>query len=136
MPYATAIDALLYMSSNDANRDQLGYRMSDSKNHSSNFRAEAFVTQNNDGYFIEVSMPGVSRSDISVYTENKMLHVVGVRTLEGGNTKGSENTRRYVRSWSIDENVDVSSVTARYDAGVVRINVPIRKPTKRTIEVE
>ena len=89
----------------------------------------ANIDETDKGYSIAVEMPGLSRNDIEVSLENDYLTVSGTR--ENGKTK-----THYARSWSLGENVTQEAITARYDAGLLYIEVPTVKSKKRTITVE
>ena len=89
----------------------------------------ANIDETDKGYSIAVEMPGLSRNDIEVSLENDYLTVSGTR--ENGKTKTI-----YTRSWSLGENVTQEGITARYDAGLLLIEVPTVKSKKRTITVE
>ena len=89
----------------------------------------ANIDETDKGYSIAVEMPGLSRNDIEVSLENDYLTVSGTR--ENGKTKTI-----YTRSWSLGENVTQEAITARYDAGLLYIEVPMTKSKKRTITVE
>lgn len=124
--YYTALDAMFDMDSFGRGR-----RVNQSDNDSQNFvvRAEAQVNNRDDGYDIEVYMPGVSRSDIQVYTEDRTLRVSGNRKTQNGN-------QQYSRSWSLSETVDSSNISARYDSGILYLSVNSRKPVRRNIDIE
>ena len=89
----------------------------------------ANIDETDKGYSITVEMPGLSRSDIEVSVENDYLTVSGTR--ESGKTKTT-----YTRSWSLGDNVTQEAITARYDAGLLYIEVPMVKSKKRIISVE
>ena len=89
----------------------------------------ANIDETDKGYSIAVEMPGLSRNDIEVSLENDYLTVSGTR--ENGKTKTI-----YTRSWSLGENVTQEGINARYDAGLLLIEVPTVKSKKRTITVE
>jgi HSP20 family protein len=87
------------------------------------------INETDKGYSIAVEMPGMSRSDIEVSTESDILTVTGNREVNG--TKST-----YSRSWSLGENVTQESISARYDAGILYVEVPVQKTMKRVISVE
>lgn len=89
----------------------------------------AQITESDRGYSIAVEMPGLSRSDIEVSLENDYLTVSGERDVNGAKSK-------YSRSWSLGENVTQEGITSRYDAGILYVEVPVKKSTKRIIYVE
>lgn len=92
-------------------------------------QARASIDENDKGYSITVEMPGLSRSDIEVSIENDYLTVSGTR-------ENGKNKTTYTRSWSLGENVTQEGITARYDAGLLHIEVPVVKSKKRLISVE
>ena len=94
-----------------------------------NVQPRAQIDETEKGYSITVEMPGLSRTDIEVSLENDFLTVSGTR--ESGKTKTTYN-----RSWSLGENVTQEGITARYDAGLLHIEVPMVKSKKRIISVE
>lgn len=89
----------------------------------------ANIDETDKGYSITVEMPGLSRSDIEVSLENDYLTVSGTR-------ENGKNKTHYTRSWSLGDNVTQEGITARYDAGLLYIEVPMTKSKKRTITVE
>ena len=89
----------------------------------------ANIDETDKGYSITVEMPGLSRSDIEVSLENDYLTVSGTR-------ENGKNKTHYSRSWSLGDNVTQEAITARYDAGLLYIEVPMVKSKKRTITVE
>ena len=94
-----------------------------------NVQPRANIDETEKGYSISVEMPGLSRNDIEVSVENDFLTVSGTR--EVNKTKTT-----YSRSWSLGDNVTQEGITARYDAGLLYIDVPVVKSTKRIISVE
>ena len=88
----------------------------------------AQINETDKGYSIAVEMPGLSRSDIEVSTENDVLTVTGTRV------NGSKCI--YSRSWNLGENVTQEGISARYDAGILYVEVPVQKTVKRVISVE
>ena len=87
------------------------------------------ITESDNGYSIAIEMPGLGRNDIEVSLENDYLTVSGERDVNGAKSK-------YSRSWSLGENVTQEGISARYDAGILYVEVPVQKSTKRIISVE
>lgn len=93
------------------------------------FQPRANIDETDNGYSITVEMPGLSRSDIEVSVENDYLTVSGTR-------ENGKNKTNYTRSWSLGDNVTQEAITARYDAGLLYVEVPMVKSKKRIISVE
>jgi HSP20 family protein len=89
----------------------------------------AHINETDKGYSIAVEIPGLSRSDIEVSTENDVLTVTGTREVNGSKSI-------YSRSWNLGENVTQEGISARYDAGILYVEVPVQKTVKRIISVE
>jgi len=89
----------------------------------------AQINETDKGYSIAVEIPGLSRSDIEVSTENDVLTVTGTREVNGSKSI-------YSRSWNLGENVMQEGISARYDAGILYVEVPVQKTVKRIISVE
>ena len=102
----------------------------------------ANITKKDRGYTIELAAPGFSREDFELNLENGMLSVA----------VGTSDTKEYTeslvqrewgyssfrRSWSLPETANIEAVSARYDAGILYIEVPTEKnvETRRVINVE
>lgn len=112
--------------------DFLGFLTESSQNaniYTPRSRTRSNTKRNENSFSLEVEMPGLSRSDININIENNLLTVAGTR--ETDNRKVY-----YTRSWQLGENVIQESITARYDAGLLYVEVPLSAPRKRNISVE
>ena len=87
------------------------------------------TTKSESGYSLAVEMPGLSRSDIEVSVLDGVLTVKGVREMK-------ETKVTYSRSWTLGDNVVEEGISARYEAGILYVEVPLQKTTKRVIAVE
>ena len=85
------------------------------------------------GYEVTVKLSGLSRSDIDVSTLGQNLTVTATREFKGMATAVS---RQYKRTWTLPEKTNFESISARYEAGILKIHVPVKKENKRKIEVE
>jgi len=78
---------------------------------------------------LKLEVPGIDEKDIDVRIENTTLTVRGERKIE--KEEKEENFRRverqygeFTRSFTLPSSVDLAQVSARYDKGVLRINLP------------
>jgi HSP20 family protein len=89
----------------------------------------ANVRRADNGYEIAIAAPGFSRSDFSVNVDNRTLTIASKKE-EAQESKSDIYTSReysystFSRSWSVPETVDVESIDARYDAGILYVTVP------------
>ena len=94
------------------------------------------------GYQIELAAPGFTRDEFLMSVDNNMLSVE-VHTEDAiDNTEklcSSEwNYNSFKRNWALPENTNIDGISARYDAGILYVEVPQNnvKETKRNITVE
>ncbi len=102
----------------------------------------ANVIKNENGYSIELAAPGFSRDEFELSVDNNTL-TVSVNTEDTPDYEKSVTMREYkfqsfTRSWTLPENSNVEGVTARYDAGILYIDVPVesQRRGKTTISVQ
>jgi HSP20 family protein len=101
----------------------------------------ANVSESEKGYMIELAAPGFSRDDFQISAEDGRLTIsVGARE----NTSREKYllqefgyTREFTRSWSLPSTVDAGTITARYEAGVLSVDVPTgKKKSKVAVRVD
>jgi len=104
---------------------------------------KANVAKTQEGYSIELAAPGFSRDDFDINVSDGTLTIN--TAVPEDSEKGSDpyTTREYSyttfsRSWSLPENVNSASITARYDAGILNVSVPLEamKSENLTIDVD
>ena len=89
------------------------------------------VSQSDGLTTMEIDMPGVSRSDVSVeVTSGNILIVNSKRT-------GTVN-RSYDYQWALRAEANVEGIASRLEAGVLTVTVPFRETVRKalTINVE
>tara|TARA_Y100001970_G_scaffold271481_1_gene366834 strand:- start:5197 stop:5646 length:450 start_codon:yes stop_codon:yes gene_type:complete len=102
----------------------------------------ANIVKKDGGYQIELAAPGYSRDDFEMSIDNNVLSIT-VNTEDGKNYESSVVAREwsyssFTRSWTLPDATNVDSVTARYEAGILHIDVPTSgvKETRRVITVD
>ena len=135
-------DVFSMMRSFDRNFDNL-FNTSSSKRSSSLMTVpRANVMRSDNGYTIMLAAPGFSKDEFILSVENGVLSV----SVDTEDTQSQiENTtvqefsfQSFKRSWTLPEAVSSERISARYDAGVLYIDVPTeeKRETKLTINVE
>ena len=135
-------DVFSMMRSFDRNFDSL-FNTSSSKRSSSLMTVpRANVMRSDNGYTIMLAAPGFSKDEFILSVENGVLSV----SVDTEDTQSQiENTtvqefsfQSFKRSWTLPEAVSSERISARYDAGVLYIDVPTeeKRETKLTINVE
>jgi HSP20 family protein len=84
---------------------------------------------------LKIEVPGIDEKDIDVRVENNTLTVHGERKIE--KEEKEENYRRverqygsFTRTFTLPTTVDTESVSATYDKGVLKINLPKKAEAK------
>ena len=102
----------------------------------------ANVIKNENGYSIELAAPGFSRDEFELNVDNNTL-TVSVSTEDTPEYEKSVTMREYKfesfsRSWNMPDNTNVDGITARYEAGILYIDVPVesQRKGKTTISVQ
>ena len=99
------------------------------------------ITEEKDRILITAELPGFKNDDISIQTENGMLTISGERRLEkeSGDKAYHRVERsygRFVRSFSLPNNVDREKIQARFVDGLLHVELPKREDAKpRTIKI-
>jgi len=84
---------------------------------------------------LKIEVPGIDEKDIDVRVENNTLTVHGERKIE--KEEKEENYRRverqygsFTRTFTLPQTVDTENVSATYDKGVLKINLPKKAEAK------
>ncbi len=99
----------------------------------------ASVSETDDGYQLELEMPGVSKDGLEISIENNELSIIGRRsnqTIEGNLIHRESRPHHYRRSFEIDPSIDSGKISARMSQGVVTLTLPKAeevKPRKITV---
>ncbi len=93
-----------------------------------------------DTFYIELELPGVDPSSIDVTVEQNVLSVHAERrpaiTEATERVVGERNYGSFSRQVFLGETLDVDRLSADYEAGVLRIKLPVAEQAKpRKIEV-
>ena len=87
----------------------------------------ADIYQSNDQVFLEVDMPGVSKENVDIQLENNVMTITGkVTPIPTGWTLIHSECALcdYKRSYELSSDVDFEHITAKMEAGVLRITLP------------
>ena len=92
-----------------------------------------------DTFLVEFDLPGVRPETLDIDVEQNVLTVKAERPAPGGEREvlaAERPTGLFSRQLVLGENVDLDHVKADYDAGVLRLSIPIAaKPKPRKIEI-
>lgn len=94
------------------------------------------------GYHLEVDLPGVKKEDIEISVNDGVLTIGGERKLEKKEEKDNY-TRiesffgRFERAFKLPNDADLDNIDAKYENGVLKVFIPRKaKPEGKKIEVK
>lgn len=102
-------------------------------------RPRAHITENSNGYVVDVEMPGVPKSGVDITFENGELTLTGRRApfqTEAELVYRESNQADYRRVFELDASIDAAHIQARLDQGVLTLTLPKAEAAKpRRIEI-
>ena len=93
-------------------------------------------------FVVHVDLPGVKPDDIEITADKGVLTLRGARNFEqrpddGHYSRVERVTGKFVRSFTLPENVQTDAIKASFKDGVLELTIPkIAKPEPRRIEVQ
>ncbi len=94
------------------------------------------------GYHLEIDLPGVKKEDIEISVNEGVLSVAGERKLEKKEEKDNY-TRiesffgRFERAFKLPNDADLDNIDAKFENGVLKVFIPRKaKPEGKKIEVK
>ncbi|HYF67776.1 MAG TPA: Hsp20/alpha crystallin family protein [Ohtaekwangia sp.] len=100
------------------------------------------IVEDEKGFEIQVAVPGMNKEDFKIDLNDNYLTISGERKFT---KERKENNFRSIetqygsfsRSFSLPDNVDASKISAKYNNGILELNVPKdeKKITKASIKV-
>lgn len=103
----------------------------------------ANISESPDHFHLELAAPGLKKEDFKLNLERKVLSI----SVEQGNdeqqnqkhfTKREYSYTSFVRSFSLPDSADESGIQARYNDGILSVDIPKREEAKtvsRQIEI-
>lgn len=100
----------------------------------------ANLVETDDAYQVSLEIPGFDRDDLEVTVDQGVLMLSGRRTAdheqEGRTYHLRERaTGQFSRAFSLPNSVSAEDVSASYDRGVLRVNLP-KQPEAKTRKIE
>jgi HSP20 family protein len=93
-------------------------------------------------FVVHADLPGVKPADIEITADKGVLSLRGSRNFEQRNDDGRYSrvervTGKFVRTFTLPENVQADAIKAAFKDGVLELTIPkIAKPEPRRIEVQ
>jgi HSP20 family protein len=93
------------------------------------------IRETKDGYVLDVVAPGFEKQDFKISMEGELLTLSAERKQE---TKPNEDrflkreyaVKSFSRSFRMDDQIDRSAITAKYEQGILHITLPKKEEVK------
>ncbi len=95
------------------------------------------IKETDDGYRLDIEMPGFKKDQISVSLEDGYLNVSGTKKTSDENEDKSEKYLRkeisetFQRSYYVGDDIAEDSIKAKYEDGILCLKIP--KPNRKQI---
>ena len=94
------------------------------------------IKENKDSFFVEVAAPGFEKSDFKIEINNDVLTISSEKKLSNEVKDGERITKQefsyqsFSRSFTLSELVDEEKIAAKYENGILAINIPKKEEAK------
>jgi len=95
------------------------------------------IHETKDAYLLDLSAPGLNKEDFKVNAENGLL-TISFEKKEESKSEDVKTIKRefsyggFTRSFSLDDKIDVESIEAKYENGVLKLTLPKKEEVKIT----
>lgn len=94
------------------------------------------IKEDTEGYKVEVAAPGFTKKDFKIEINNNVLTISSEKKVEDETNEGEQFTKRefsyqsFSRSFSLPLTVENDKISAKYENGILNINIPKREEAK------
>ncbi|MGQ7869100.1 Hsp20/alpha crystallin family protein [Sunxiuqinia sp. sy24] len=94
------------------------------------------IKEDNDGFEVEVAVPGFDKKDFKVDLNNNLLTISSEKKVEDETKEGQQFTRRefsyqsFCRTFTLPDTVKTDSIVAKYENGILRVEIPKKEEVK------
>ncbi len=93
------------------------------------------ITEKKDAYYLEVSAPGMDKADFSVKLDGNLLTISAEKkeTVKDETEKTIRrefSSRKFKRSFTLDEKVDAANIVAKYENGILKLQLAKKEEIK------
>ena len=93
------------------------------------------ITENAGAYHLEVAAPGMDKADFNLKLDGNILTISAERKQETKDETSKAirrefSYRSFKRSFTLDEKIEAANIAAKYDNGVLKVELPKKEETK------
>ena len=94
------------------------------------------IVESDDAFTIEMAVPGMKKSDFEINLDNDTLTIAAKieksdKSDEDGFVRREFSQASFSRSFTLPETVNDSKIDAKYNDGILQVNIPKRDEAKR-----
>jgi len=98
------------------------------------------IVEKTDAYHIELAAPGMEKADFNIKLDGKLLTISSEKKTE----KNEENEKMirkefsyksFKRSFTVDEKIDGTNITAKYENGILKLELPKKEEVKNAKDI-
>ena len=94
------------------------------------------IKENENEFEVEMAAPGMTKDDFRIELNNNVLTISSEKQSENKSKEGENVTRRefsyqsFSRSFTLPVIVETDKITAKYENGLLRVNIPKKEEAK------
>jgi HSP20 family protein len=93
------------------------------------------ILEDDGAYTVEMAVPGMEKADFRINLENKMLCIASEKKSESEKKEDNYSRKEFSyqsfsRSFSLPDSADESKIDAKYQNGILIINIPKKEEAK------
>jgi HSP20 family protein len=94
------------------------------------------IKENENEFEVEMAAPGMAKDDFKIELNNSVLTISSEKQSENETKEGKNVTRRefsyqsFSRSFTLPAIVETDRITAKYENGILRVNIPKKEEAK------
>lgn len=94
------------------------------------------IKETENEFEVDMAAPGMNKEDFKIELNNNILTISSERQMENETSKGKNVTRRefsyqsFSRSFTLPAIVETDQITAKYENGLLRVNIPKKEKAK------
>lgn len=116
--------------------------LSDSRLSTNSFNPRTDINEDESGFSIEVTLPGMKRDEVKIELNKDLLTIEGERKIEKEENKKTwhrveSSYGSFKRSFRLPDNINRDQVEAKFEDGILRIFLPkSEKLVPKSIEIK
>lgn len=93
------------------------------------------IIENKELYKIELAAPGMAKADFIIKLDDRILTISSEKKIENANenekmVRKEFSYKAFKRSFTLDEKIDASHITAKYENGILILELPKKEEVK------